>query len=57
MIRVTGNAGAHSLGGWTMLAGIDFPSAGCWRLTLNYLGQSLWFVVETVDQATRTSDT
>jgi hypothetical protein len=43
------NAGASSLGGWTMLAGIDFPSPGCWRLTLDYLGQSLSFVVETVD--------
>lgn len=43
------NAGAPSLGGWTMLAGIDFPSVGCWRLTLDYLGQSLSFVVETYD--------
>jgi hypothetical protein len=43
------NAGAKSLGGWTMLAGIDFPSVGCWRLTLDYLGQSLSFVVETYD--------
>jgi hypothetical protein len=37
------------LGGWTMLAGIDFPSIGCWRLNLGYLGQSLSFVVETHD--------
>lgn len=43
------NAGAKSLGGWTMLTGIDFPSVGCWRLTLDYLGQSLSFVVETYD--------
>jgi hypothetical protein len=43
------NASAASLGGWTMLAGIDFPSEGCWRITLDYLGQSLSFVVETVD--------
>jgi hypothetical protein len=34
-----------------MLAGIDFPSPGCWKLTLEYLGQSLSFVVETVDWA------
>ena len=43
------NAEAKSLGGWTMLTGIDFPSVGCWRLTLEYLGQSLSFVVETYD--------
>ncbi len=43
------NAKSPSLGGWTMLAGIDFPSVGCWRLTLDYLGQSLSFVVETYD--------
>jgi len=43
------NAGAKSLGGWTMLAGIDFPSVGCWRLTLDYLGQTLSIVVETYD--------
>jgi hypothetical protein len=40
-----------------MLAGIDFPSAGCWRLTLNYLGQSLGFVVETLDPTPRTKAT
>ncbi len=33
----------------TMLAGIDFPTAGCWRLTLDYIGQSLSFVVETTE--------
>ncbi len=32
-----------------MLAGIDFPSAGCWRITAEYLGQTLSFVVETVE--------
>ena len=31
-----------------MLVGIDFPSAGCWRITAEYLGQTLKFVVETV---------
>ncbi len=48
---VTGvtSAGAESLGGWTMLVGIDFPSPGCWRITADYLGQSLSFVVRTVD--------
>jgi len=45
------NAESPSLGGWTMLAGIDFPSVGCWRITLDYLGQSLTFVVETYDPA------
>ena len=35
--------------GWLMLTGIDFPSPGCWQITGEYLGQSLTFVVETVD--------
>ena len=34
---------------WTILTGIDFKSAGCWRVTGKYLGQSLEFVVETTD--------
>ena len=37
------------LDGWLMLTGIDFPSPGCWKITGNYLGQSLTFVVKTVD--------
>ncbi|MEO1035183.1 MAG: hypothetical protein AAFX44_06435 [Pseudomonadota bacterium] len=41
------NAYAVSLGGWTMLTGIDFPSEGCWRVTGRYRGQELNFVVET----------
>ena len=47
------NAGGESLGAWTILTGIDFPSAGCWRITGEYLGQSLTFVVETVDYLER----
>jgi hypothetical protein len=43
------NAHAASLGGWTMLTGIDFPEPGCWEITGEYLGQSLSFVVETVE--------
>ena len=49
VVKGISGAKAPSLGGWTMLAGIDFPSVGCWRLTLDYLGQSLSFVVETYD--------
>jgi hypothetical protein len=45
------NAYASDLGGWTMLTGIDFPSAGCWEFTARYLNQELRFVVETVDSA------
>ena len=41
------SAHAESLGGWTMLTGIDFPSVGCWEITGEYLGQTLTFVVET----------
>jgi hypothetical protein len=47
------NAHAESLGGWTMLTGIDFPDAGCWEVTGRYLGQELKFVVETVRTAPR----
>lgn len=35
--------------GWLMLTGIDFPSTGCWEISGEYLGQSLTFVVETVN--------
>jgi len=56
VVKGVTNAGADSLGGWTMLAGIDFPSAGCWRLTVDYLGQSLSFVVETLDWTRGTTD-
>ena len=47
------NAHAESLGGWTMLTGIDFPDAGCWEITGRYLGQELTFVVETVQSTPR----
>jgi len=40
---------------WTILTGIDFKSAGCWRIIGKYQGQSLEFVVETVDSDTRGS--
>jgi hypothetical protein len=35
-----------------MLVGIDFPSLGCWQIAAEYLGQSLTFVVKTVDDET-----
>jgi len=40
------NAHAESLGGWTMLVMVEFPSSGCWQITGEYLGQKLTFVVE-----------
>jgi hypothetical protein len=39
------NAHSPSLGGWTMLVGMEFPSSGCWEITGEYLGQRLSFVV------------
>jgi hypothetical protein len=45
-ISSTTNAKAESLGGWAMLVGVEFPSAGCWQITGSYLGQELSFVVE-----------
>ena len=44
------NAYAASLGGWTMLTGIDFPDQGCWQISAEYLGQTLTFVVKTIDR-------
>ena len=34
---------------WTILTGVDFKSEGCWRITGEYRGQALEFVVRTVD--------
>lgn len=43
-------AGLGGLGeNWTILTGIDFPSAGCWEIQGEYLNQSLTFVVKTID--------
>jgi hypothetical protein len=39
------NAHSPSLGGWTMLVAVEFPSSGCWEITGEYLGQKLSFVV------------
>ena len=41
------NAYAESLGGWTMLVLVEFPSAGCWQITGEYMGEKLAFVVQT----------
>ena len=41
------NAGGPSVGEWTALAGIDFPSEGCWEITGSVRGKSLTFVVRT----------
>jgi hypothetical protein len=40
------NAHSPSLGGWTLLVGVEFPSAGCWQILGEYLGQKLAFTVE-----------
>jgi hypothetical protein len=42
------NANAESLGGWTMLTGVDFPKPGCFEFTAEYRGQKLKFGVETL---------
>lgn len=43
------NAYAGSMGAPTMLTGIDFPDPGCWRISAEYSGQKLTFIVETID--------
>lgn len=40
------NAYAESLGGWAMLVLVELPSAGCWEITGEYMGEKLKFVVE-----------
>ena len=40
------NAHAESLGGWTMLVLVEFPSAGCWQIIGEYMGEKLTFVVQ-----------
>jgi hypothetical protein len=45
-ISRTTNAHAPSLGGWTMLVLVEFPSPGCWQITGRYSGQTLSFVVD-----------
>ena len=44
-ISRTTNAHSSSLGGWTMLVAVEFPTAGCWEITGEYLGQKLAFIV------------
>jgi hypothetical protein len=39
------NAHHADFGGWTILTGIDVPTAGCWELTGTYHNQSVTFVV------------
>ena len=39
------NAHHDDFGGWTILTGIDVPTAGCWELTGTYRENSLSFVV------------
>jgi hypothetical protein len=43
------NAHSPSLGGWTMLTGVDIQSPGCWEITGEYLDQVLTFVFESVE--------
>jgi hypothetical protein len=39
------NARHQDFGGWTILTGIDLPTAGCWELTGTYRGEMLTFVI------------
>lgn len=44
------NASADSLGGEAMLAGIEFPTPGCWQVTAQYRGAVLSYVVWITDE-------
>jgi hypothetical protein len=43
------SAYAASLGGWAMLVAVEFPSTGCWRISGEYNGQRLSFIVDVSD--------
>ena len=43
--RATG-AKHEDFGGWAMLVGLGFPTAGCWQVTGKYRSETLSFVVE-----------
>ncbi len=42
-----GNPGTNAYfdGAWSMLVGVDVPSAGCWQITGSYRGAELRYVV------------
>ena len=40
------NARHKDFGGWAILVGVEFPHAGCWELTAQYLDRTLEFVVQ-----------
>ena len=44
------NAAADSLGGEAMLAGIEFPTPGCWQVTAEYREAVLSYVVWITDE-------
>ena len=50
---------AHKISmGWMMLTGFDIKNPGCWEITGEYQGESLTFVIKTVDvKAFRQNDT
>jgi hypothetical protein len=39
------NAESADFGGWTILTGIDVPTAGCWELTGSYRSSIVTFIV------------
>ena len=47
--RATG-AKHEDFGGWAMLVGLEFPTAGCWQVTGKYRSETLSFVVEVGEQ-------
>jgi len=49
IISAPTNAGGPSLGASTILTGINFPSAGCWEIIGTYKGNTLTFIVETIE--------
>jgi hypothetical protein len=48
------NAHAESLGGWAMLVLVELPSAGCWQITGEYMGERITFVVQADHEETTT---
>lgn len=50
MVSTPTNAGYSAKDEWAMLVAVEFPSAGCWEISGEYLGQRISYVVEVLDR-------
>jgi hypothetical protein len=45
-VEITNATNAYFDGMWSMLAGVDFPAAGCWEVAARYRDAGISFVVD-----------